>query len=142
MGAAALADPGWRGQVVGSNGRQWRLALKSYGVVMKLDYAPTAKRVIRIHGYDRGGLASRHLRLQAHVDQDAWTGDTPVYSRQGTAFHHERGSIFLPYSGAPYSPFAQYGQSGTWVAEADCSLYAAKIVDDLCFASRRFVPIT
>ena len=87
MGAGKLF-----GQTAGNG-----VALKSFGVVKKLDFAPTAKRVIRIHMI---GAVSQvdTFDYKPMLDKDAWTGDSAFDSRQGTAFHHERGSIVLSRS--------------------------------------------
>jgi len=91
--------------------------------------APKAKNVI--HLFMSGGPTHVDLfdwkpRLQqmhGEVVPDAYVGDKVFSTMTGEA----NGKVML----APIEPFAQHGQSGSWVSEF--LPHTAGIVDDLCF---------
>ncbi len=102
LGAVALADLIGAGKLFGQTAGNG-VALKSFGVVNKLDYAPTAKRVIRIHMIGAVSQVDTFDYKPMLIKMHGQVGDTPVYSRQGTASPClvAYGSILLPYSGGP-----------------------------------------
>jgi Protein of unknown function (DUF1501) len=128
LGAVALADLMGAGKLFGQTAGNG-VALKSYGVVKKLDYAPTAKRVIRIHMIGAVSQVDtfdyKPMLIKMHGQEIP-----PSIRAKGRLSTMSAAQSSFPIV-APLRPFAQYGQSGTWVS--GLFPYAAKIVDDLCF---------
>lgn len=128
LGAVALADLIGAGNLFGQTAGNG-VALKSFGVVKKLDYAPTAKRVIRIHMIGAVSQVDtfdyKPMLIKMHGQEIP-----PSIRSKGRLSTMSAAQSSFPIV-APLRPFAQYGQSGTWVS--GLFPYAAKIVDDLCF---------
>jgi hypothetical protein len=129
LGAVALADLLGATKVLGQAAAGKGVDLKSYGLVKKLDFAPSAKRVIRIHMI---GAVSQVDTFDYKPMLEKMHGqELPASIRaKGRLSTMSAAQSSFPIV-APLRPFAQYGQSGIWVS--GLFPYTAKIVDDLCF---------
>lgn len=121
LGAVALAEL-LLGQDAG-------VTIKSSGVLQKLDFAPRAKRVIRIAQI---GAVSQVDSFEYKPMLEKMHGEElpPSVRGKGRLSTMSAAQVSFPLV-KPMKPFKQYGQSGAWVSEL--FPYAAKIVDDLCF---------
>jgi len=129
LGAVALADLLGATRLLGQTAAGNGVALKSYGVVKKLDFAPTAKRVIRIHMI---GAVSQVDTFDYKPMLEKMHGQEipPSIRAKGRLSTMTAAQSSFPIV-KPLRPFAQYGQSGIWVS--GLFPFTAKIVDDLCF---------
>jgi hypothetical protein len=125
LGAVALAE------LIGVKllGQESGVALKSFGVVNKLDFAPRAKRVIRIHQIGAVSQVDtfdyKPMLIKMHGEELP-----PSVRGKGRLSTMSAAQVSFPLL-KPMRDFKQYGQSGTWVSEL--FPYQAKLVDDLCF---------
>ena len=123
LGALALAE------VAGFRLSAQQTTIRSYGVLKNLDFAPKAKRVIRIHQI---GAVSQVDTFEYKPLLEKMHGEElpPSVRGSGRLSTMSAAQVSFPLV-KPMQPFAQYGQSGAWVSEL--FPHAAKIVDDLCF---------
>jgi hypothetical protein len=98
-------------------------------VLKKLDYAPRAKRVIRI---TQIGALSQVDSFEYKPMLEKMHGEElpPSVRGKGRLSTMSAAQVSFPLV-KPMRPFKQYGGSGAWVSEL--FPYTAKIVDDLCF---------
>jgi hypothetical protein len=103
--------------------------IHSYGVLKNLDFAPMAKRVIRIHQI---GAVSQVDTFEYKPLLEKMHGEElpPSVRGAGRLSTMSAAQVSFPLV-KPMRPFARYGQSGAWVSEL--FPHSAKIVDDLCF---------
>ena len=78
-----------------------------------------ARQARHPHPSSGSGVASGHLRIQAHAHQDAWAGNAGVGARNGPPrlSGMVAGQTSFPLV-KPLAPFRQAGQSGTWVSDS------------------------
>ncbi len=102
---------------------------ESYGILKKLHFAPSAKRVIRIHMV---GAVSQVDTFDYKPMLEKMHGQElpPSIREKGRLSTMSAAQASFPIVKS-IRPFHQYGQSGAWVS--DLFPYTAKLVDDLCF---------
>ena len=127
LGAVALAELTGGVKLLGQQASG--VAIKSFGIVKTPDFAPKAKRVIRIHQI---GAVSQVDSFEYKPMLEKMHGEElpPSVRGNGRLSTMSAAQASFPLV-KPMKPFAQHGESGTWVSEL--FPYTAKIVDDLCF---------
>src|SRR5580698_1567487 len=89
LGAVALAELMGASRLAAQ-----QVSIKSYGTLKAVDFAPTAKRVIRIHMV---GAVSQvdTFDYKPMLEKNARPGASTFYPVQRTAFEHERRAVFI-----------------------------------------------
>jgi len=123
LGAVALAE------LTGASKLLAQVDIRSYGTLRAVDFAPTAKRVIRIHMV---GAVSQVDTFDYKPKLEKMHGQElppSIRSKERLSSMSAAQSSFPLVK--PIRPFQRYGESGAWVS--GLFPYTAKIVDDLCF---------
>lgn len=119
LGASALAS---------LTGPEQASATDRYGVLSEPHYPPKAKRVIYL--FQSGGPSQMELLDYKPMLETLHGQELPDSVRKGqrlTGMSGDQSSLPLARS---IFPFAQYGESGTWVS--DLLPHTSKVVDNLC----------